>query len=136
VDLLSREVTEIPVRVRTERKIQPALRFQVDVAPREIEVKMLRWAQFSPDGKQVVFQALGYVWIKDLATGKQRRLTAQSEHFEFYPAFSRDGKQIVYTTWDDRELGSVRIVSASGGTGRTITPDAGFYVEPSFSPDG
>ena len=49
---------------------------------------------------------------------------------------SRDGRSIVYVTWDDQELGSVRMVSADGGEGRSLTTERGHYVEPAFSPDG
>ncbi len=86
----------------------------------------------------MVFQALGHLWIRDLPDGKPRRLTrAQTDdHVELYPSFSRDGRSIVYTTWDDHELGSVRVVSAAGGAGRVVTREPGHYVEPVFSPDG
>jgi hypothetical protein len=84
----------------------------------------------------VVYQALGHVYARDLPNGTPRRLTRQNDHFEFQPSFSRDGRNVVYTTWNDRELGSVRVVSARGGTGRTITNEPGHYFDPVFSPDG
>jgi imidazolonepropionase-like amidohydrolase/Tol biopolymer transport system component len=136
VDLDSKLSAIIPVHVRTEKKIQSALRFPVEVCPDEFDAKMLRWAQMSPDESKIVFQALGHLYVKDPKTGEQRRLTAQNDHFEFYPSFSRDGRQIVYVTWDDQKLGSIRIVSVDGGTSRTITGDPGHYIEPRFSPDG
>src|SRR5690606_568126 len=69
-------------------------------------------------------------------TGEARRLTRQGDHFEFYPNWSRDGRSIVYTTWDDQELGTVRVAPASGGAGRVVTTQPGHYIEPAFSPDG
>ena len=133
IDVESREHTVIPVRVRAAKKVAPALRFPVEVAPEEFDVRMLRWAQLSPDGETALFQALGHLYVKDLESGRQRRLTSQDEHFEFHPAYSRDGRWIVYTTWDDQELGSVRIVSARGGESRVVTQAPGHYVEPQFS---
>jgi hypothetical protein len=62
----------------------------------------------APDGKRVVYQALGHLYVRTLPEGQPKRLTKQSDHFEQDPAFSRDGKQIVFTTWDDQALGSVR----------------------------
>ena len=70
-------------------------------------IKMLRWATVSPNGKQVVYGALGYLYIRDLPNGTPHRLTKQTDHFEFYPAWSRDGKSIVYTTWNDQTLGTI-----------------------------
>ena len=76
-------------------------------------------------GKQVVYGALGYLYIRDLPTGTPQRLTKQTDHFEFYPAWSRDGKSIVYTTWNDQTLGTIRIAPAAGGEGRVDHRQAG-----------
>jgi len=136
VEVASGAVADIPFRVADTRRVQDAVRFPVEVAPDTFDVKMIRWARPSPDGTRVVFEALGNLWIRDLPTGTARRLTRQSDHFELYPSWSRDGRSIVYTTWNDQELGSVRVVPASGGVGRVVTPRPGHYVEPVFSPDG
>ena len=136
IDVASKQVTNIPFHVRSTRRIQEALRFPVAVAPSSYPVKMLRWVSVSPAGKQVVYGALGYLYIRDLPNGTPRRLTRQTDHFEFYPGWSRDGKSIVYTTWNDQTLGSIRIVSGLGGDGRVITDKPGHYIEPAFSPDG
>ncbi len=134
VDTKQEEI--IPIHVRVEKKIQPALRFPIDVCPDEFNVKMLRWAQMSPAGSKAVFQALGHLYVKDLDSGEQRRLTSQNDHFEYYPSFSRDGRFVVFTTWDDQELGSVQLLSIDGVSTRILTEDPGHYVEPRFSPDG
>ena len=136
VDVASQAVTDIPFHVADTRRVQDTVRFPVEVAPDTFDVRMVRWARPSPDGTKVVFEALGNLWIRDLPTGTARRLTRQNDHFELYPNWSRDGRSIVYTTWDDQELGSVRVVPASGGVGRVVTPRPGHYVEPVFSPDG
>jgi len=136
IDVASREVTDIPFHVADTRRVQEAVRFPVEVAPAQFDVRMIRWARPSPDGSRVVFEALGNLWIRDLPTGTARRLTRQSDHFELYPNWSRDGRSIVYTTWDDQDFGAVRVVSANGGEGRVVTRRPGHYVEPTFSPDG
>ncbi|BBO29217.1 bifunctional TolB-family protein/amidohydrolase [Alteromonas sp. I4] len=136
LNVKTRETTQIPVSVSTTKQVADALHFDVDVAPDEFDVKMIRWSQKSPNGKSILFQALGKLYVKDVKSGKMKRLTRQDDHDEFYPRYSDDGKYIIYTTWNDQELGSVRIVSARGGKGKVITPTPGHYVEPSFSPDG
>ena len=115
IDVGTKQVTPIPFHVKGTRTLHEAVRFPQAVAPEQFAVKMLRWVQVSPNGRQVVYQALGHLWVKDLPEGKPRRLTKQTEHLELYPAYSRDGKSIVYTTWDDEKLGSIRVVAASGG---------------------
>jgi len=42
----------------------------------------------------------------------------------------------VFTTFDDQELGSVRIEPVGRGQGRILTDEPGHYLDPSFSPDG
>jgi imidazolonepropionase-like amidohydrolase/Tol biopolymer transport system component len=136
VDVTTGEVSVIPVHIKAQKKIAPALRFPVDVAPDTVHVRMPRWSQFSPDGDKVVFQALGHLYVRDVASGNQRRLTNGDDHYEFYPSFSRDGRQIVYTSWNDQDLGSVRVISVDGGSSRVLTDAPGHYIEPRFSPDG
>lgn len=136
VDLQTKKAAEIPIHVRAERKIRPALRFPVEVAPSEVKIRMPRWVQASPDGSKVLFQALGKIYVRDLKGGTPRRLTSQKDHGEFHPSFSRDGRLVVYATWSDDALGSVRVIPIEGGTGKTVTKDPGHYVEPRFSPDG
>ncbi len=136
IDVESREVTDIPVHVRHEMKVRETLRVPVEVAPETFPVRMPRWPVVSPDGSTVVFQALGVLWVRSLPDGEPRRLTTQDEHFEMFPAFSADGAWVVYTTWDDQEQGSVRVVPASGGKGKTLTTRPGNYLEPAVSPDG
>jgi Tol biopolymer transport system component/imidazolonepropionase-like amidohydrolase len=136
IDVASRAVAEIPFSVTDTRRVEPAVRAVVEVAPDQFDTRMLRWVQASPDGSRVAFESLGNIWVRDLARGTARRLTSQSDHFELYPSWSRDGRSIVYTTWSDKDLGTVRVVSATGGQGRVVTENPGHYIEPTFSPDG
>jgi len=136
LDLETGSAETIPFAIRDERTMTRALRFPVEVAPDEFDVKMLRWTTVSPDGSRVVFQALGHLYIRDVDGGTPTRITTQSDHFEFYPSFSADGQRFVYSTWDDEELGSIRTISLRTGESHTITTSPGHYITPSFSPDG
>ncbi|MEJ2912854.1 amidohydrolase family protein [Pseudoalteromonas sp. C12FD-1] len=129
-------VAPIEFKVQTTKKIQKAVRFTQDLDTDEFDVKMLRNVQVSPDGETAIFEALGYIYKRDLDSGKIKRLTKQTDHYELFPQYSRDGKKIVYTTWNDSKQGTVRVVSARSGRGDTITTQPGKYVEPTFSPDG
>ena len=136
LDVATKQVTNIPFHVKSTRRVEEAVRFPVTVAPNDFDVKMLRWVEVSPRGNQILYGALGHVYVRDLPNGTPRRLTKQNDHFEFYPSWSRDGKSIVYVTWDDAKLGTIRVAPASGGEGRVVTQQPGHYIETSFSPDG
>jgi Tol biopolymer transport system component/imidazolonepropionase-like amidohydrolase len=135
VNIATKQATEIPFTARVKQTITEALRFKQKVAPDKFEVKMLRWVQTSPDGRSVVYQALGHLYIKRLPNGEPKRLTSD-KHFEFYPSWSPDGNWIVYSTWLDKDKGAVYKVKSSGGAGIRLTSVKGTYTEPSFSRDG
>jgi imidazolonepropionase-like amidohydrolase/Tol biopolymer transport system component len=135
IDVASRAVSDIPFRVTGTRFVEDAVRQQKDVAPDRFDVKMTRFAKASPDGRRVVYEALGSLWVKDVAGGSPRRLT-NGQEFESYPTWSRDGRSIAYVAWDDETAARIKVVGAGGGAGRVVTPEPGHYVEPSFSPDG
>ena len=135
VDAATGKGQPIPFTVQVEQSVQEAVRFKQTVHPDEFPVKMLRDVRVSPDGKTVVYSALGKLYTRSLPNGEPKRLTT-SDALEFYPAFSRDGASIVYTTWTDAAMGRVRIVKADGSGGRDVVARPGHYVEPAFSPDG
>jgi imidazolonepropionase-like amidohydrolase/Tol biopolymer transport system component len=137
LDVDSKQVSDIPFSVNAQRDIQPSVRFTQNLDQDEFDVKMLRMAQVSPDGDKVVFEALGKIWIRNINDGKKTRLTRLDEDInELFPQWSRDGKDIVFTTWTDQHQGSVRVVSARGGKAKVLTSEPGKYVEPTFSPNG
>ena len=136
VDPFARSAKEIPFHVKDTRDVLPAVRFQHAVAPESFDVRQLRWVNVAPQGNKVVYSALGHLYVRDLPNGQPKRLTTQSDHFEYYPKFSRDGQRIVFVTWNDEKLGSVRTIDVRTGKETTLTPMPGKYMEPAFSPDG
>ena len=140
VDVASGTGQQIPFRVHVEQTLNAGVRPTRAVHPAEFPVKMLRDVRVSPDGKLVVFSALGHLYSRTLPSGEPKRLTAASasgnETYEFFPSFSRDGQWIVYTTWNDADGGRVRVARPDGSGGRDVVTTPGHYVEPSFSPDG
>ncbi|MCX6923874.1 MAG: amidohydrolase, partial [Verrucomicrobia bacterium] len=136
LEAASQTVSDIPFHVKGERKLMPTVRAQVEVAPNEFDVKMLRGVTVSPKGDAVAYSALGHIYVRNLPAGQPRRLTADEKDFEFMPSWSRDGAWIAFVAWNDEELGSVRVVDAQGGQARVVTRKPGHYVDPVFSPDG
>jgi Tol biopolymer transport system component len=138
VDITTGERQVIPFHVADTRTVTPALRFPIAVAPDEVPLRMLRWVRVAPDGSRVIYQALGKLWVRDLPDGKPRRLATaaagEPDVVELFPSFSRDGRYVVYTTWNDEHLGTVRAVPAAGGAPLVLVDEPGHYVEPVLSP--
>ena len=135
VDAASGKASPIPFVARVEQTLNDAVRVPQKVHPDEMPVRMLRDVRVSPDGRTVVYSALGKLYVKSLPDGAPRRLT-KDDRLEFFPSFSRDGQWIVYATWSDAEMGRIRVVRPDGAAGRDVVTRPGHYVEPAFSPDG
>ncbi len=131
------EARIIPFSVSDDRVIIDATHPAVEVAPDSFTTQMPRWAEVSPDGRSVVFETLGKLYVKHASGGTARRLTAaRDDAMEAWPSWSRDGKSLVFVRWTDSGLGEIHVVGAGGGASRKLTTVPGHYAEPRFSPDG
>ncbi|RAU84456.1 amidohydrolase family protein [Pontibacter arcticus] len=141
IEVATQKVTNIPFEATATHHIAGAVRHDHSknggISPKQFEAKAIRHAVTSPDGKLLVFNAAGYIYKKELPNGKPERIT-KSKDFEFYPAFSPDGKQLVYSTWNDDNRGALMMldIRKSNPKPQKITTEKGFYTEPKFSPNG
>lgn len=135
ININSLDVTNIPFKAEASIKIAKALEFDTPVAPENFTAKTIRNTVTSPDGKTIIFSALGHLWTKKLPNGKPKRLTNASD-FEFEPSFSPNGKEIIYVTWNDEQLGSIYKANINSGSSIKLTNTKGIYRTPSFSNDG
>ncbi|NEW79890.1 MAG: amidohydrolase family protein [Gelidibacter sp.] len=135
VNIKTNTVSEIPFNVDVAIDIAERVHFETPVDDTDFDVKMIRDAVTSPDGKTIIFRALGYLWTKNLPNSTPKRLTSGTD-FEAEPAFSPNGKEIIFVTWNDSALGSIRKISVSGGNSTKITSEKGIFRTPAFSSDG
>ncbi|MEH6702031.1 amidohydrolase family protein [Parasphingorhabdus sp.] len=126
----------IPFKVNDTRGVANAPHPKIPVAPDSFTAKMPRFAAVSPDGRQVVFESLGKLYVKPMAGGSAKRLTNAGAELELFPSWSRDGRSIVFVGWTDAKLGQIKTVAAGGGSPRTVTNRPGHYARPQYSPDG
>jgi imidazolonepropionase-like amidohydrolase/Tol biopolymer transport system component len=134
------KATEIPFTCQVKQKIFDAVRFEQDINPSTFNANVIRQASTSPDGKWLLFNAVGYIWKKELPSGKPERISNGID-FEFEPRFSPDGKSVIYTTWSDIEAGNIYKISMSAKSGQFGKPvklnrARGVFRAASFSPDG
>jgi Tol biopolymer transport system component len=97
--------------------------------------KYTRSAGLSPDGKDVLFAALGKIYTMD-RLNKRPHLLCKQSFPQYQPAFSADGKWVTYVSWCDTVGGYVWIVPSKGGRPIRLTARPGQYQQPAWSPDG
>ncbi|MFC4313943.1 amidohydrolase family protein [Steroidobacter flavus] len=136
VDVVRGEARVIPMSVPVSREIGPALQTQSRVPQGPVVARIVQRPTLSPDGKSLAFTAFGQLYVKSLPSGEPKPLTSGSRG-GYQPAWSADGRWIVYTTWTSTEGGALWKIRASG-SGRAIrlTNDAAYYRDPVWSPDG
>ncbi len=131
----SGNATEIPFEVDVDMQVAETITFKNDAHSEKFQPKVIRHAVTSPDGKSIIYNALGYLWMQSLPNGKAKRIS-DAVDLESEPSFSPDGKSIVYVTWDDEKMGSVKTMNLRSKTVRALTQKPGIYRTPSYAPDG
>jgi imidazolonepropionase-like amidohydrolase/Tol biopolymer transport system component len=126
----------IPFTARVEQTVAAPLRFSRKLEAGRFEARMIRDVATAPDGRSVVFHALGQLWQRTLPDGAPRRLTANEGVYEYQPSFSTAGDKLLYTTWNDADLVTVRERDLASGEDRALTTQKGFYYGPRYSRDG
>lgn len=143
VDVADGRITQIPFTARVTRTLSEQVRPSFKLDDDAFTVRFPRWPAVSPDGRSVVFEAVGALWRKSLPDGVPQRLQpAQAPEadgtlrFEYSPAWSPDGRWIAYTTWKEGEGGHVWKQPAQGGKPQRLTRVAGEYLHPAWRADG
>jgi imidazolonepropionase-like amidohydrolase/Tol biopolymer transport system component len=135
IDVATGNATPINMKIKVKKRIFDALTIEQEVSPKEFNSKAIRQAVTSPDGTKLVFNAVGYLWYKELPNGKPQRLTTNTD-FEFEPSFSSDGNSVIYVTWNDENMGQIQRYNFTSKRVMLVMGEKAIYRMPSFSPDG
>ncbi len=135
LEIPSGKQTEIPVDVETDLQLGPRVHFAKSVEDGPVEVRQVRGAVLSPDGKQIAFTALNRLYIHEAASGRTTK-TVEMTVGQFSHAWSPDGRSIAFITWSEADGGSVYRVSARGGSPQRISDVNAYYAHVLWSPDG
>jgi Tol biopolymer transport system component len=127
------EVT--PFHAHVALDIGPFLRQSLNTPTGPVRARLIQTPATSPDGERVAFSALGRIYVMDVKGGAPRRLTIDGPP-QFMPAWSPDGRSLVYVSWTGREGGQVWTAPLSGRAPRQITATSAYYSNPVFRPDG
>ena len=94
-----------------------------------VAVKLAQYPSLSPDGKRLVFDWKGDIWLANSAGGRARRLS-QDDGRDTRGLFSPDGKTVAFTSNRDGTY-QVYVVPTVEGIPRQVT----FHSEGSFAMD-
>jgi Tol biopolymer transport system component len=93
----------------------------------------IRDAVPSPDGKKLAFTVLNRLYVMDYPGGIAQRITTNN-FTEAMPAWSPDGTQLAFVTWDEKEGGHLYKTNVNGkSTLVKLTPESGFFMQPAWS---
>jgi imidazolonepropionase-like amidohydrolase/Tol biopolymer transport system component len=132
----------VPFTAEVKTKVAETLRFEQKAFEPEFTARAIRHCATSPDGKTIVFNAAGYLYKKQLPDGKPERVSNPRgarpgpTALEFEPAFSPNGKELLYATYSDEELGAIWKMDLASGRKTRLTAEKGLYRQPQYSPDG
>nr|MBA2305168.1 PD40 domain-containing protein [Acidobacteriota bacterium] len=115
---------DLPERPYVEQRIEDG----------DVRARVIRWPGFTPDGRSLVFEAFGKIWIQE-SGGRPRPLTTEPQR-EYAPAISPDGRWVAYVSWDDRTGGQLWKRPLAGGKPQMLTRVARQYANPSWAADG
>ena len=125
----------IPFSLTSNHQITNALHFENKAAEDTFNVKTIRHAITSHDGKKLIFNAAGFLWNKDLPNGTPQRFT-QNTVFEFEPSLCLDKPLMTYVTWSDTAMGEIKLMDLTNNSVKTVSKGKGIYRTPSISNDG
>ncbi len=143
-------VTDIPFTCEVNTKLAETLKFDNKVYEKQFTARAIRQATTSPDGKLLVFNAAGKLYRKELPNGTPELLVKKAygravfngknienpDVLEYEPAFSADGKELVFVTWNDELGGAIWQMNLASGTPRQVLVPDGIHRTPQLAPDG
>jgi Tol biopolymer transport system component len=134
----------IPFEVNEKIAVGPELKFDYPISDsNEMEATQIRDAAVSPDKTHVAFTALNKLYVKNLLTDKIIRLTNFSDKvIEAMPAWSPNGRDIAFVTWDNKNGGAIYKVRADGKrnavllTTNDLGRSPGVFMNPKWNFEG
>ncbi|THD66728.1 amidohydrolase [Robertkochia marina] len=133
IDIASNTATEIPFEVDVALDLGPQLSFKYPIEDTpEALVTQIRDGAPSPDGSKLAFTALNRLYVMDLPDGTPKRLT-NNDFTEAQPAWSPDGKSIVFVSWETNGGHIYKVNSNGRGRAQQLTQKPALYSNPAWS---
>ncbi|WP_417317197.1 amidohydrolase family protein [Emcibacter sp.] len=137
IDVKTGEKRTIPFTADVSIGLGPRLTAEIRQEEGPVSVRIIHTPRQSPDGRKLVFSALGAIYVMDLENGARPAALTDRSRPSYHPVWSKDGKSLAYVTWSAREGGHVWLRPLDGaGKARKLTDQADVYRYPAFGPEG
>jgi len=137
VDVATGKAEPLPFTADLHLSLGALSRQVITEAAGPVHAHLIQAPQMSPDGKRVVFSALGglYVMALDGADAPRKLMTGAAP--AYHPSWSPDGQRLVYVTWTAEGAGDIFTLAADGtGAPQRVSRQSDYYTYPVFTPDG
>lgn len=127
----------IPFEMETELLLGARVDFKYPIKDdKDLIVTQIRNPVVSPDGKQIAFTALNRLYTMNVVNGTPKRVST-FDFTEAQPAWSPDGSQLVWTTWQKNGGHLFKInFKLKGAKPQQLTREPALYSHPAWSYQG
>jgi Tol biopolymer transport system component len=136
LDVKTGQDREIPFEAMVSRELGPNLNFQGRVEEGPVKARLIQGAVESPDGRQIVFSALGHLYAMARESGGKPKRVTSGDDREFEPAWSPDGKWLTYVTWSPAGGSVWKVSPDDADSAMKLTSAVAYYCQPVWSLDG
>jgi Tol biopolymer transport system component len=137
VDVATGKADALPFTADVHLSLGALSRQVITESPGPVHAHLIQTPQMSPDGKRLVFSALGAIYVMPLDGSDAPKALTTGADPAWQPSWSPDGQRITYVTWTAEKAGDVFSIPADGtGAPVRISRQSDYYTYPVFTPDG
>lgn len=127
--------SRLPFKAGVALEVGPSTRVNIEEETGPVRARLIQAPAASPDGETLAFSALGRLYTANLVSGSAPVARNTKGLPAFQPSYSRDGRQITFITWTERDGGAVWTLSSDGsGAPARMTSIPAYYSYPVFVP--